>query len=158
MEYLYVAIIILIVIVLYIIFFTKAKEPIIEEEVEVEDDAIKKLLRLNILVRKNTFESDLRDLIEQLIDDLRRITPAINERFKGSEMSWVINKMSDKYLPELVTPYLALSQDAQDKQKEKFVESLSSIDKELKEVEAMLNSSDKSDFESKARFIKHRFQ
>jgi len=160
LTYLIYAILFIIAIVIYFVFFSTEKEPKATSEVKekIQDDEIKKLLLLNIDIRKSSVDEDVKSIVETLIDDLRRITPAVLARQEGSEMAWVISRMSDKYLPELIKPFLLLSEEAQKNQKEKLIASIQNIDNEVKEVEAMLNSAENSDFESKARFIKHRFQ
>ena len=150
----------LLLIGLYFFFYKKNKiEPeTIEKEVDITESALKSLLLLNLSVREKALELELLHLVEKLIDDLRRVLPRLNADFKTSEMAWVINSMANKYLPNVINPYLLLSASAKHEQKIKLKESIVSMDKELSEVEGMLDASNTSSFETKARFIKHRFQ
>jgi len=151
----------LLLLIIFYFFFYKKKtieSKAVEKEVDATESATKNLLILNLSIREKALETELLHLVEKLIDDLRRILPRLNSDFKTSEMAWVINSMANKYLPNILNPYLSLNESAKHEQKSKLEESIASMDKELSEVETMLDSSDTSSFESKARFIKHRFQ
>jgi hypothetical protein len=131
------------------------EKPAAKVSVDPLEENISLLIGLNITVRIKNVPVQAQESIEKTIDALRELLPLILQNHDNTEMAWVMKRMCSHYLPKLINPFVALSN--REAQMQTFLESLSGIDKELEEVALLLNSAQTSEFESKARFIKHRF-
>jgi hypothetical protein len=163
LELLLIIVLLLIVAVIMYLLFSKYKKPSTKRKVTKEQIVPKTelelniglLLALNIKIREASLPQNIVVAIESTIDSLRELLPEILARHEKTEMAWVMKKMCSSYLPKLINPFVGLSDPKE--QSETFLTSLAGIDAELAEVKSLLNSVDESEFESKARFIKHRF-
>jgi hypothetical protein len=118
------------------------------------------LLSINILLRKCIMPVHVRDTFEQTIDQLLDILPKINLAGPDGELAWVINRMATEYLPEKsIKPYIALEEAARNDAATiaAVEEGLAGMKAELEEVESILAARKTSEFNSKAKFMKQRF-
>ena len=124
------------------------------------DKSIESLLSINILLRKCIMPEKIRDEFEQIIDQLIALLPAVNLSGPDGELAWVINRMATEYLPEKsIKPYIALDEAARNDETTiaSVEESLAGMKAELAEVESLLAARKTSEFNSKAKFMKQRF-
>jgi len=133
----------------------------IEEMHKSEDElGIESLLSINLELRKSIIPIKVRDDFEQVIDQLLDILPKINQASPDSELAWVINRMATEYLPEKsIKPFLALDENVRNDESTiaSVEEGLSGMKAELLEVENIIASRNTNEFNSKAKFLKHRF-
>lgn len=132
-----------------------------EENQETKADPLRHLVELNLEIRKAAIASELTHRCEAVIDQLVDLIPTVNNVSQpGSELVWTVNRIASEYLPnKCIRPYLALS-DAARREVENIdtmKASLASLNKELNDVKAMLDKKDESEFEAKAKFLKHKF-
>lgn len=121
---------------------------------------IESLLSINIQLRKCIMPVEVRDTFEQIIDQLLELLPKINQAGPDGELAWVINRMATEYLPEKsIKPYIALDEAARNDESTiaAVEEALSGMRSELAEVESMLAARKTGEFNSKAKFMKQRF-
>ena len=151
-------IIVLIILAVIVYFYIKKKKTKPQDTPKTnEPNSIDILLDINILIRLNFQNEEITTKVEVIIDKLRNIIPILNKEYKSSELNWVVNKMASKYLPNVLYPYSKLSEEQQIVKEDALLESLNSIHTELDEIISMLNKKDESKFDSKAKFINHRF-
>ncbi|MCK5337045.1 MAG: hypothetical protein KAQ67_12830 [Gammaproteobacteria bacterium] len=121
---------------------------------------IESLLSINIQLRKCIMPVEVRDTFEQIIDQLLELLPKINQAGPDGELAWVINRMATEYLQEKsIKPYIALDEAARNDESTiaAVEEALSGMRSELAEVESMLAARKTGEFNSKAKFMKQRF-
>lgn len=131
-----------------------------EEPSSAEDVGINALLHTNIELRKTIMPATIRDAFEQVIDQLIDLLPKVNAASPDGELAWVINRMATEYLPEKsVKPYLALDEQARHDENTMSTvqEGLAGMKSELADVESMLASRQTNEFNTKAKFLKRRF-
>lgn len=131
-----------------------------EEALSAEDAGINALLNTNIELRKTIIPASIRDAFEQVIDQLIDLLPKVNAASPDGELTWVINRMATEYLPEKsVKPYLALDEQARHDESTMSTvqEGLASMKAELSDVESILASRQTNEFNTKAKFLKRRF-
>ncbi len=136
---------------------TPSNEPAPKNDSE---QGIELLLVANITLRKAVIPEKIRDVYEEIIDQLIALLPRVNESSPDGELAWVINRMATEYLPQKsIKPYLALSEgERQDKDViEKVIESLSGMKSELEDVKDILSQRKTNEFNTKAKFLKQRF-
>ncbi|MFW2372572.1 MAG: hypothetical protein ACN4GM_05570 [Gammaproteobacteria bacterium] len=131
-----------------------------EEPLNAEDVGISALLHTNIELRKTIIPTSIRDAFEQVIDQLIDLLPKVNAASPDGELAWVINRMATEYLPEKsVKPYLALDEQARHDENTMTTveEGLAGMKAELSDVEDILASRQTNEFNTKAKFLKRRF-
>jgi hypothetical protein len=133
----------------------KAEEPVNEIE-----NSLQSLVLLNIEIRKTIIPENVQKVLEATIDDLVNILPLVNDAVPGGELYWVVNRMATEYLPEKsVRPYLSLSEGQRSSEDviTKLLDGLTGIQSELKEIDELLINKNSNEFNTKAKFLKHRF-
>lgn len=124
------------------------------------DLGIESLLSINILLRKCIMPVAVRDEFERIIDQLIKLLPKVNLAGPDGELAWVINRMATEYLPEKsIKPYISLDEASRndDATIKAVEEGLAGMKSELAEVESLLAARKTSEFNSKAKFMKQRF-
>lgn len=133
---------------------TKAASP-------AKPDPIQDLLALNLDIRKAAMPTQPMGECERVIDKLVALIPRVNEADDpAGELAWTVNRIASEYLPnKCVRPYLQLSPTgrAEPETAKQFEQSLSVLNHELDEVDQMLSGRDRSAYDAKAKFLKHRF-
>jgi len=131
-----------------------------EEPVNDIENSMQSLVLLNIEIRKTIIPENVQKVLETTIDDLVNILPLVNDAVPGGELYWVVNRMATEYLPEKsVRPYLSLKEDQRSSEDviAKLLEGLKGIQSELKEIDELLINKNSNEFNTKAKFLKHRF-
>ncbi|KZX85779.1 hypothetical protein A3715_16845 [Oleiphilus sp. HI0009] len=126
-----------------------------DDQVEIKANALDELVDLNLTMRSNRIDKDVIGVCESVIDkliDLKELN------IEDAELNWVIDRMISEYLPKKsISPYLALNKDSQEDNKETFISSMNSMLQELNEVEVLINDKANTDYATKAKFLKTRF-
>tara|TARA_R110002072_G_scaffold163353_2_gene315823 strand:+ start:1083 stop:1601 length:519 start_codon:yes stop_codon:yes gene_type:complete len=134
---------------------TKTEEPVNEIE-----NSMQSLVLLNIEIRKTIIPKNIQKALETTIDDLVNILPLVNDAAPGGELYWVVNRMATEYLPEKsIRPYLSLNQEQRSSEEviTTLLDGLKGIQSELKDIGELLISKNTNEFNTKAKFLKHRF-
>ena len=119
------------------------------------------LLSANLKLRKGTIEIDVMTQTEVLIDTLSSVSERINHDFPNDSLTWQINRMVSEYLPnKVINPFLALNAASQKDNniKTRYLESISTLQKEAEEVGKLVSGRQQGEFERKAEFIQKRFE
>lgn len=134
-----------------------SRQPVVTDPT---DQAQQQLLDCNLRLRKQGVQGIVLEKYEQLIDRLLGIIPDINQQYPDGELTWVINRIAAEYLPEKsVTPYLALDIGQRESADtiRSVTEGIEAMIREVDEVVELLATRKSSDFDSKAKFLKQRF-
>jgi len=149
--------------VFFVMQASKSSDSESESTDETEDPAVQAtehLLNANLELRKSHIPADVLSLYENIIDDLIAILPRIHKELPDGEMAWIITRMATEYLPEKsIKPYLALDDEARFTEKAitSVTDSLAAMQSELEEIESMLETKNQNEFNTKALFLKRRF-
>lgn len=95
--------------------------------------------------------------LEEMIDNLFEILPRLNEMHSGTELAYVVNKISGEYLHELLNTFIGLSSESRSVQEKELVNILQGLNKEIREIKEIVESQKVGDFRTHARFIKAKF-
>ena len=123
---------------------TKTEEPVNEIE-----NSMQSLVLLNIEIRKTIIPKNIQKALE-----------TTNDAAPGGELYWVVNRMATEYLPEKsIRPYLSLNQEQRSSEEviTTLLDGLKGIQSELKDIGELLISKNTNEFNTKAKFLKHRF-
>jgi hypothetical protein len=134
---------------------TKQKQNI---EKSFKEDYEKQLLTLNIKLRTNCSDPVIIKETEEIIDKLLKVTNLINEPKNYSELTPLINRIGEKYLPDNLTKYLNLDENTRLKQKNNYLEGLTILKKSIIEVENKLENNDIADFNKQISFLNAFFE
>lgn len=118
---------------------------------------LQQLLRLNLDIQENWPGELVANTLEHIIEQLRALVPPLNDSHPGSELTWVVNRMIEDYLPRTVRPFLKLDAVARASQQENLLTSLEGLQAELDEIENLVRGQSETDFRAKAAFLRTRF-
>ncbi|MCI5108428.1 MAG: hypothetical protein MRY49_01110 [Candidatus Pacebacteria bacterium] len=132
------------------------KDPVNEpEDKTVENISI--LQDLNLHVRKHSLPECVIQSFESVVDSLRSLLPRVNSERPSMDIVWVVNRIANKHLPEITMRFVSLSCDAQNSSANQFMSSMNELDKELGDINDILDSQDQQLFTNKAEFIRRRY-
>ncbi len=165
MDYLVVLLIAVVVgVIIYFSWWKPSKEkdaPIAPDKGREAVNPIDGLLQLNLDIRKFFTVQELVDITEEVIDILVGLLPQVEAQDSATgELLWTVNRISTEYLPnKCVRPFIKL--DADDQRNTDIVSSykdnIAVLKTELLSVKALVVSRDIKQFNSKAKFLKNRF-
>ncbi len=116
------------------------------------------LLKLNILIRKDRdLQDELRETIENVIDDLIKVTPAMMNRYPGETLTYEIKKIGEKHLYKTVKEFLDLSLESRTHQSvifEKTIKNLHTISNRSRDI---VEKNETAEFKTMATFLAGKF-
>lgn len=116
------------------------------------------LLRLNILLRRDAQVSgDLLAKIEEIIDDLIAITPAMMDRYPSETLTYEIKKIGSAHLFKTVKEYLDLSPENREKQADIFKRSIDSLHDVSRRARDIVEKNETAEFKTMANFLAGKF-
>ncbi len=138
---------------------SKDSAPQPEDSSEVEYRAIlDSLLGLNILMKKDKdFPDELIQKIEEIIDDLMVITPAMIERYPGETLTYEIKKIGREHLFKTVKEYLDLSSASRENQFEIFNKTIESLHDVSNRSKDLVEKNETAEFKTMANFLAGKF-
>jgi hypothetical protein len=142
-------------------FPASGKRPQIEvvDTSDPTENHMNQLLSINKSIRLDPYlEEGILNKLESIIDKLGNIVPRINREHPGSELTFVSNRMITSYLPELLEPYLGLTPNAREGEKEKLLKTLGSLDAEIDNIINLVDQSKVNEFRVQDTFLRHKFQ
>lgn len=104
--------------------------------------------------RDDAIVGKVSDMIDKLVD----LVEPLNEGFEGGELTFVINRMVESYLPELINPYVDMSGGQKAGKKDEMLALLSELDEELEKARQAVAEGNDSAFSVQARFLKAKFE
>ncbi len=95
--------------------------------------------------------------VESLIDTLVLIIPRLHDKHPSTEITWVINKISNDHLPGLIEKYCVLGNKERNESTETLLIALEALLKEVDKIEIIITENDKSKFDVEATFLKQKY-
>lgn len=131
------------------------EEPVTKNPVEV---LLEELFSLNLKLRtKYGTPEDVTLAIEKILDKLISLIPQMNERFRGEELTWEVNRMGNYHINNLLENYLQMDKEEREANKGKILDSIKAIETDLQEVDELVKQAKLGDFERKAKSIKMKY-
>ncbi|MBA3012432.1 MAG: hypothetical protein KKF12_04270 [Proteobacteria bacterium] len=116
------------------------------------------LLGLNLLIRKDiTFSMEMVLKVEQIIDDLKAVLPAMMERYPGESLTYEIKKIGLSHLYKTVKEFLDLSEDSRQHQLENFQTTLQSLHDVTHRSRDIVEKNETAEFKTMAHFLAGKF-
>jgi hypothetical protein len=116
------------------------------------------LLKLNLMIRKDRDVSEEMILkIEEIIDDLKTIIPAMMERYPGESLTYEIKKIGLSHLYKTVKEFLDLSGESREKQLDNFKTTIQSLQDVTHRSRDIIESNETAEFKTMAHFLAGKF-
>lgn len=115
---------------------------------------ISNLTDLLLKMKLKKADQEVCNMVSDIVRKLMIVLPKAASGYPGSEMSWVTGRVADGYIPELVNPYVDLSQSGRSEKKEALIGTLKDIDGKLSEIDSSLDAGDALKFESQVAYLK----
>ncbi|MCG8689084.1 MAG: hypothetical protein MI892_29710 [Desulfobacterales bacterium] len=137
----------------------KPPPPPKQEDPEVEFKAIlDNLLKLNLMIRKDRhFPKPLILNIEQIIDDLKAVIPAMMERYSGETLTYELKKIGRTHLSKTVKEYLDLSLESREIQKAAFEKTVTNLHNVCHRSREIVEKNETAEFKTMAHFLEGKF-
>jgi len=132
---------------------TPSKSP--EDEFE---EILDSLLRLNLMIRKDPdFSKGMVLKIEEIIDDLKVVTPAMMERYPGESLTYEIKKIGLAHLHKTVKEFLDMSIQSRQNQLETFQKTIQSLHDVSHRSRDIVENNETAEFKTMAHFLAGKF-
>ncbi|MCK5016488.1 MAG: hypothetical protein KAS32_05380 [Candidatus Peribacteraceae bacterium] len=132
--------------------------PIKRQEAASDVEAsIQKLIALNIKIRTTPIHLGIRRKLEANFDLIRRLLPVCNDKYSGTELTYVLNAMVNEYIPKMFFQFMELQPESKEAGRAKFEESLDILTEKLNKIDKLIESQEVGEFDGEAAFIKERF-
>jgi len=116
------------------------------------------LLKLNLLIRKDKdFPEEMILKIEEIIDDLKSIIPAMMERYPGESLTYEIKKIGLSHLYKTVKEFLDLSLDSRINQLDNFNKTVQSLQDVTHRSRDIIENNETAEFKTMAHFLAGKF-
>lgn len=116
------------------------------------------LAGLNLLIRKDReLSKEIIRELEDIIDDLAAVIPAMVERYPGETLTYEIKKIGKEHLFKTVKEYLDLSAESRENQKEIFAKTIQSLHDVSKRSRDIVEKNETAEFKTMANFLSGKF-
>lgn len=116
------------------------------------------LLKLNLMIRQDLdFSEQMIVKVEEIIDDLKAIIPAMMERYPGESLTYEIKKIGLSHLYKTVKEFLDLSGDSREKQLDNFKTTIQSLQDVTHRSRDIIESNETAEFKTMAHFLAGKF-
>lgn len=115
------------------------------------------LLELNIKIRVESFTVKVLNSIETIIDKIGDLLSELNAKYAGSDLTWVVNEMAHKYLPDVTNQYVSLGINERAQKETQILETLSGLNTKLDDINKLVSEQKVSEFDAEAKFLKIKF-
>ena len=116
------------------------------------------LLKLNLMIRKDLdFSEEMIVKIEEIMDDLKSIIPAMMERYPGETLTYEIKKIGLSHLFKIVKEFLDLSAASREKQLDNFKTTIQSLQDVTHRSRDIIESNETAEFKTMAHFLAGKF-
>ncbi len=116
------------------------------------------LLKLNLMIRKDLdFSEEMVLKIEEIIDDLKTIIPAMMERYPGESLTYEIKKIGLSHLYKTVKEFLDLSGDSRQHQLDNFKTTVQSLQDVTHRSKDIIENNETAEFKTMAHFLAGKF-
>jgi hypothetical protein len=116
------------------------------------------LLKLNLMIRKDLdFSEEMILKIEEIIDDLKTIIPAMMESYPGESLTYEIKKIGLSHLYKTVKEFLDLSGDSRQNQMDNFKKTVQSLHDVTHRSKDIIENNETAEFKTMAHFLAGKF-
>ncbi len=116
------------------------------------------LLSLNLMIRTDhDLEKELMFSIEQIIDDIRLIFPAMLERYPAESLTYELEKIGSNHLKKIVKEYLDLSLPGRQAQYSIFTSTIDNLAQVTKRARQIIENNETAEFKTMAHFLAGKF-
>lgn len=134
------------------------KQPVSDSPEKEYTEILDSLLNLNLMIRKDpTFDQEMVVRIEEIIDDLKAIVPAMMERYPGETLTYEIKKIGLTHLHKTVKEFLDLSADSRQRQNETFLATLQSLHEVTHRSRDIVEKNETAEFKTMGHFLAGKF-
>jgi hypothetical protein len=133
-----------------------SEQPIDPRTLSMEQ-SLKKVIELYLECKLNRIDTVIVAELAGIIEKLFEILPRLNSEHPGTELTYVVNKICDEYLHQIVGTYLKLSRESQDAQKGEVVNVLRGLKTEIIDIYGLIESKSVGDFKTHAKFVRNKF-
>ncbi len=136
---------------------TPAPEPVAAGDKTISK-AMNCLLSLNLMIRTDhDLDQELLLSIEQIIDDIRLILPAMLERYPSESLTYELEKIGTNHLKKIVKEYLDLSLSSRQAQHSIFTSTIDSLAQVTKRARQIIENNETAEFKTMAHFLAGKF-
>lgn len=128
--------------------------PVVNNTPEVVvKSVVEDIVKMNLQLRLKTNDTEVRAGFENLFDKVIKLDNLVNDPKNFSELTVIFNRMTEKYIPNLLNPFLKMEESEQLKNKAVLIESLNTLAEQLEKTEEAFNSADVAELNKMASFI-----
>ncbi|MDD9302750.1 MAG: hypothetical protein HUK40_10620 [Desulfobacter sp.] len=133
----------------------KAQEKSKEDEFK---EILETLLKLNLIIRKDREVTTSMVLhIEQIIDDLKAVIPAMMERYPGETLTYELKKIGKTHLNKTVKEFLDLSLESRKAQMTVFELAIQNLHDVCHRSREIVEKNETAEFKTMAHFLEGKF-
>ncbi|WDP91381.1 MAG: hypothetical protein HUN04_17410 [Desulfobacter sp.] len=116
------------------------------------------LLKLNLMIRKDgQFQQNMILYIEEIIDDLKSVIPAMMERYPGETLTYELKKIGSAHLYNTVKEFLDLSLESRENQFKAFEETINNLHDVSRRAREIVEKNETAEFKTMAHFLAGKF-
>jgi hypothetical protein len=121
-------------------------------------DILNVLLDLNLIIRKDQdFSREMILKVEEIIDDLKVVIPAMMERYPGETLTYEIKKIGLTHLHKTVKEFLDMSIQSRQNQLETFQTTIQSLHDVSHRSRDIVENNETAEFKTMAHFLAGKF-
>jgi len=116
------------------------------------------LLKLNLMIRKDRhFSKKMILKVEQIIDDLKSVIPAMMERYPGETLTYELKKIGNTHLYKTVKEFLDLSPESRENQMQAFETIIQNLHDVCRRSREIVEKNETAEFKTMAHFLEGKF-
>jgi len=116
------------------------------------------LLKLNLMIRKDRhFARKMVFRVEEIIDDLKSVIPAMMERYPGETLTYEMKKIVNTHLHKTVKEFLDLSPESRENQIQAFETIIQNLHDVCHRSREIVEKNETAEFKTMAHFLEGKF-
>lgn len=115
------------------------------------------LVDLRLKVALLPLSENATKLLDEIIDHLWILLPIFKAQFMKNELTFVVEQIATRYVPDLIRPYLAMDEATRTAKAAELEKGLASVATELTSVRTLAQSRQANEFETQAKFLRMKF-
>lgn len=116
------------------------------------------LIKLNLLIRKDRdLPREMMLKIEEIIDDLKTVIPAMMERYPGETLTYEIKKTGHTHLYKTTKEFLDMSVESREAQFKTFNDTIQNLHEVSHRSRDIVENNETAEFKTMAHFLAGKF-
>ncbi len=116
------------------------------------------LIKLNLLIRKDQdLSGEMMLKIEEIIDDLKTVIPAMMERYPGETLTYEIKKTGHTHLYKTTKEFLDMSVESREAQFNTFNDTIQNLHEVSHRSRDIVENNETAEFKTMAHFLAGKF-